>query len=112
MKNIHNQVTEEYKILDAHLNKIDQDQNLLESKLEILEKQVKDITKVDNVDKHGKQDIINKCVSLNKQVSNIEGELDTMIEEFNHDTEDGGEVMPENLSVNTQSILNNYFEIL
>lgn len=98
MKNIHSQVTEEYKILDAHLNKIDQDQNLLETKLEVLEKQVKDLTKIDNIDRQGKQDIISKCISLNRQVSGIEGELDTMIEEFNHDTEDGGEIRPENLS--------------
>jgi hypothetical protein len=64
------------------------------------------------VDRQGKQDILNKCISLNKQVSGIETELDTMIEEFNHDTEDGGEIRPEQLSLNTQNILNNYFEIL
>lgn len=105
-------MAEEYKLLDQHLGKIDQDQLLLESKLELLEKQIKDLTKIDDAESQGRHDIINKCVTLNKQVSSIEHELDNMLEEFNHDNGDGSEIRPDRINLNTQEILNNYFEIL
>jgi hypothetical protein len=35
-----------------------------------------------------------------------------MLEEFNHDNEDGTQIRPEKINTNTQNILNNYFEIL
>ena len=106
------QVNSEYELLEDNLNKIDQDQNLIEGNLDILEEELLKLTGNPGPEFSNRQDVLSKCVEVNSKVSGIEDELSKLVEKLNHDDENGAEIKPESLHLNTNTILNNYYETL
>lgn len=112
MKDTYEQVNDEYQLIEDKLNKIDQDQTLIESNLDILEKELSSIPGLKIIDNTNKQDILSKCIDINSKVSAAETQLSRMVDQINEDDSGKGEIKPEDIYVNTNTILNNYYENL
>ena len=127
LRTAYNDTNLEYNHVEQTLNKIsgDQDSNL--NKLDILERELENHMKSKGINPNqqykpvNQQNILTKCQEMNKkvlqiffnlkQIITVEEEMDKMIEHLNSNT-GGGSTDQNSLQVDTNTILNNFYDSL
>lgn len=113
MNQAHQSIKEEYKVLEDHLTKLEKDQDLIEEQLKAFLNELDRMNKnSDDYEQRSSGHMINKCKDLNERMVKVDNEVDQLIKGFNHENHQLDRVEQDNLNVNINIILNNYFHTL
>jgi tetrahydromethanopterin S-methyltransferase subunit G len=113
MNQAHLSVKEEYKSLDEHLDKISTEQDIIERQLDSFMQELESAGKNTMSDiGNTEPTLISQCKNLNERLVKIDENVENMINGLNQDTYGSEKLDPDNLTINTNIILNNYFEAL
>lgn len=113
MNQAHQSVSEEYKVLDSHLDKLDKDQCLIEEQLEAFSNELERLNKnTATYEQKSSGNMIARCKELNERMVKVDSEVEQMVKSFNQEGHAPDRIEQDNLNINVNIILNNYFHTL
>lgn len=113
MNQAHQSIKEEYKVLDDHLIKLEKDQDVIEEQLEAFNNELERMNKnTADYEQRSSGTMIAKCKELNERMVKVDNEVDQLIKTFNQESHAPDRIEQENLNVNINIVLNNYFHSL
>jgi septal ring factor EnvC (AmiA/AmiB activator) len=113
MNQAHQSIKEEYKVLEDHLTKLEKDQDLIEEQLEAFNNELERLNKnTADFEQRSSGNMITRCKELNERMVKVDNEVDLLIKTFNQESHAPDRIEHENLNVNINIILNNYFHTL
>ena len=109
----HQSVKDEYRTLEEHLDKLEKDQDIIESQLNgfstELERLVKTHTQSDPQTSGG---MLEKCKNLNERMTRVDTEVEHMVQSLNQSSHAPDRIDQQQVTRNVSLILNNYFQTL